>query len=147
MKSSPSWSVGELAAQFGLPTHVLRHWEAAGLLLPDRDPAGRRRYGTGHRSRVAVIIRGKQAGASLELLAELLNAEPEQRRELLARHHADLEARVAAIRDSQRLTEHARDCEHGDFTTCPHFESLVEQTIASLRPDDQAGGASTTTPA
>lgn len=147
MKSSPSWSIGELAAQFGLPTHVLRHWEAAGLLQPERDSAGRRRYGPGDRGRVAVVIRGKQAGASLELLAETLNAEPSRRRELLARHHADLEARVAAIRDSQRLTQHARDCEHGDFTTCPHFASLVEQTIASLRPGDQEGGASTTTPA
>ena len=29
-------TIGELAARFGLATHVLRHWEAVGLLGPER---------------------------------------------------------------------------------------------------------------
>lgn len=29
-----TWAIGELAARFGLSTHVLRHWEAVGLLAP-----------------------------------------------------------------------------------------------------------------
>ncbi|WP_228829630.1 MerR family transcriptional regulator [Nocardia beijingensis] len=33
-------SIGELAARFGLATHVLRHWEDVGLLAPRRDGAG-----------------------------------------------------------------------------------------------------------
>ncbi len=39
MKSSP-WTIGELAARFGLATHVLRHWEDVGLLTPSATPAG-----------------------------------------------------------------------------------------------------------
>ncbi|WP_301184415.1 MerR family DNA-binding transcriptional regulator [Streptomyces sp. 6-11-2] len=27
-------SIGAVAERFGLPTHVLRHWEAMGLLAP-----------------------------------------------------------------------------------------------------------------
>lgn len=28
--------IGEIAGHFGLPTHVLRHWETIGLLSPAR---------------------------------------------------------------------------------------------------------------
>lgn len=59
------WSVGDLAVRFGLETHVLRHWEAMGLLSPARDGAGRRRYGSDDAFRVATIIRSKAAGMSL----------------------------------------------------------------------------------
>ena len=27
-----NWSISDLAGRFGLPTHVLRHWESIGLL-------------------------------------------------------------------------------------------------------------------
>ncbi|WXK67305.1 MerR family DNA-binding transcriptional regulator [Nonomuraea sp. N2-4H] len=34
MKSTPMMAIGEVAARFGLAPHVLRHWEAMGLLSP-----------------------------------------------------------------------------------------------------------------
>ena len=43
--NSLSLSVGELAAQTGLTVRTLHHYEAEGLLSPDRTPAGHRRYG------------------------------------------------------------------------------------------------------
>jgi MerR family transcriptional regulator, copper efflux regulator len=68
MKSSSdrTWSVGEVAERFDLPTNVLRHWESVGLLEPARDSAGRRRYGLDDVSRVAAIQRSKAAGMSLD---------------------------------------------------------------------------------
>ena len=75
MKSSERrWSVGELAATFGLATHVLRHWEDVGLLRPERDAAGRRVYREKDLYRVAVIVRSKSAGMALEQVAVLLDA-------------------------------------------------------------------------
>jgi len=59
MKST-GFSVGEVAAQFDVPTNVLRHWETVGLLDPVRDAAGRRRYDRDDVVRVAVIQRSKQ---------------------------------------------------------------------------------------
>ena len=50
----------------GLETHVLRHWEDVGLLGPERDPAGRRRYSRDDLVRIAVIQRSKAAGMTLE---------------------------------------------------------------------------------
>ena len=59
MKSSRdrTWSVGDVAERFGLPTNVLRHWESVGLLEPARDTAGRRRYVRDDIARVAAIQR------------------------------------------------------------------------------------------
>jgi DNA-binding transcriptional MerR regulator len=57
-------SIGALAQHFGLATHVLRHWEAMGLLAPARDAAGRRSYGVADLARVAVILRAKGADLS-----------------------------------------------------------------------------------
>ena len=73
MKSS-SWSVGEVAERFDLPTNVLRHWETVGLLAPARDGAGRRRYSRDDVGRVAIILRSKSAGMSLEQIGVLLDS-------------------------------------------------------------------------
>ena len=83
MKSSLRWTVGELAARFDRPTHVLRHWEHVGLLDPARDSAGRRSYGRDDLTRVAVIVRGKAAGIGLDQLKAFLDADPATRRTLL----------------------------------------------------------------
>ena len=63
-----TWTVGELAARFDLPTNVLRHWESIGLLAPQRDASGYRRYDHDDLVRVAVIVRNKSAGMSLREL-------------------------------------------------------------------------------
>ncbi len=90
MKST-LWSVGDVAAQFDLPTNVLRHWEAVGLLAPARDSAGRRRYSRDDVRRVAAVLRSKAAGMSLDQVAHLLDAGSEGRREVLTAHLADLD--------------------------------------------------------
>lgn len=64
--SGPEMSIGELAERFGLATHVLRHWEDVGPLRPARRVNGRRRSTPEHLTRVALILRGKDAGFSLE---------------------------------------------------------------------------------
>ncbi|GAA3651189.1 hypothetical protein GCM10022224_012600 [Nonomuraea antimicrobica] len=87
--------IGELAARFGLATHVLRHWETMGLIRPVRRSGGRRRYSEDQVSRVTMIVRGKAAGLRLEQLREMFEAGTAgERRELLQRHRAELEWRV-----------------------------------------------------
>jgi len=56
--------IGDLAARFGLATHVLRHWEDVGLLTPAARVAGRRQYDESHVARVVMIQRAKAAGLS-----------------------------------------------------------------------------------
>ncbi|MBB3674673.1 DNA-binding transcriptional MerR regulator [Modestobacter versicolor] len=108
---------------------MLRHWETVGLLRPARDVGGRRCYGPDDLSRIAVIVRGKEAGIGLDELKAILDADPDARLRLLQAHHAELDRRITAIQASQRLTRHAVDCEAGDFTTCPNFQALAREVI------------------
>lgn len=134
MKSSSQhpWSVGEVAERFELPTNVLRHWESVGLLQPDRDTAGRRRYGEDEIVRIAVIQRSKAAGMTLEQIAILLDDGRRGRHEVLFAHLADLDRRMEEMRLSKEMTEHAVQCSAHDITTCPQFRAGVNDVLAKF---------------
>jgi DNA-binding transcriptional MerR regulator len=124
--------IGALAGRFGLAAHVLRHWESAGLLAPARDPAGRRRYGPADVVRVAMILRGKEAGLSLEAIRTLTAGDHRVRRDVLRREADALHARIAAARASLAVLECALGCTHEELTDCPHFRRAV--TCPTSRP-------------
>ncbi|MGK5558387.1 MerR family transcriptional regulator [Actinomadura kijaniata] len=127
MRSSDSLRIGELAARFGLAPHVLRHWEAMGLLVPADRVNGRRRYTRDHAVRVLTILRGKSAGMSLEQIREMLDASGgADRQALLRRHHEELERRLREIAASKALIEHAMRCTAEDFTRCPNYRRVLE---------------------
>ncbi|GAA3441146.1 MerR family transcriptional regulator [Planomonospora venezuelensis] len=128
MKSTAAESleIGELAGRYGLAAHVLRHWEAMGLLSPARQGNGRRRYGPEDEARVALIVRAKEAGASLEQIRDLVTAgSGARRREILARHRAGLARRMERLRASMEMVEHVLDCPEEDFFDCPEFRLML----------------------
>src|SRR5215213_4733939 len=129
MKSSPDWSIGEVADRFGLETHVLRHWEDVGLLAPSRDAAGRRRYDRDDVVRVATVIRSKAAGMSLDQILALLDSEAEGRHRVLGAHIADLDRRMEEMRRSREMTQHALRCRAHDIATCPRFSAILEDLL------------------
>jgi MerR family copper efflux transcriptional regulator len=132
--TAATMTIGELSARFDLAPHVLRHWEAMGLLSPAARVNGRRRYSQDHITRVAMIVGGKSGGLSLEQLRGLLAARsPDDRRELLERHHAELQRRIRDIEQSRAMIEHALDCDEHDFTRCPNFKRLVEDLAEGAR--------------
>lgn len=132
MKSS-SWSIGDLAARFGLPTHVLRHWEQRGLLTPGRDSAGRRRYREPDAYRVAVIVASRAAGMGLDQIRALMDAGERGREEILGAHLADIDERIAALVRSREMARHALECEAHDISTCPGFRASVTDIVAGVR--------------
>ena len=145
MKSSGE-SIGEAAARFGLDTHVLRHWEDAGLLRPTRDGAGRRRFGDDDAVRIAVILRNKAAGLSLEQIRVLLDDDAPDRHRVLEEHVAELDRRAAEIAEARAMTEHALRCRSHDITQCPRFRSHVADVLSGearwlLLHTEPAGGA------
>ncbi|WP_456696329.1 helix-turn-helix domain-containing protein [Aeromicrobium sp. P5_D10] len=123
-------SIGDTAARFGLATHVLRHWEDCGLLIPVRDSAGRRMYGDNDIVRIAVILRSKAAGMSLEQIAVLLDDDrgPDRHR-ILQEHLAELDRRMDEMRLSREMTQHAFECEAHDVTRCPGFRSTIQDLV------------------
>jgi MerR family copper efflux transcriptional regulator len=124
MKSS-SITIGEAAARFGLDTHVLRHWEDVGLLHPARDAGGRRRYVDPDLVRIAVILRSKDAGMSLEQIGILLDEQAPSRHRVLEEHIAELDRRMAEMERSREMSLHALNCRSHDITTCPRFRAIV----------------------
>lgn len=128
MKSNP-WSIGDTAARFQLPTHVLRHWEDVGLLAPARDGAGRRRYTDEDIVRVAVIVRSKAAGMSLDQIRVLLDEDSPQRHEVLESHLADLDRRMRELERARQMTAHAFECDQHDIATCPNFVATVADLL------------------
>lgn len=129
-KNEINWSVGAAAERFDLETHVLRHWEDVGLLLPDRDSAGRRRYGRDDVVRIAVIIRSKAAGMSLEQIGVLLDSEAPDRHRILQEHIAELDRRMAEMQHAKEMAEHAYACRAHDVATCPGFRKHVDDLVS-----------------
>ncbi|MFD0732075.1 helix-turn-helix domain-containing protein [Planotetraspora mira] len=132
MKSSALMTIGDVAARFGLATHVLRHWESMGLLSPVRVGGDRRRYGPDDLYRVATILRAKEAGFGLGDIREMIDTpDPAARREVLHRHRSDLARRIDEAQASMDLIDHALDCDHDDFTRCPNFRRAVLRRVGA----------------
>lgn len=139
MKSSP-WSIGDTAARFNLPTHVLRHWEDVGLLDPARDGGGRRRYTDTDVVRVAVIVRSKAAGLTLDQIRVVLDDDGPERHTLLEAHLHDLDRRMRDLERARAMTAHAFECERHDIATCPRFiETVADLLDGGTWPVDRVG--------
>jgi MerR family copper efflux transcriptional regulator len=122
-------SIGDVAAQFGVATSVLRHWEDVGLITPARDPGGRRRYDDADVVRLAVIARSKIAGMQLDQISVILDREAEDRRRILHEHVASIDDRIAELQLWKHLTEHALECRRADISECPNFRQGVADLL------------------
>lgn len=118
MSAPQSYSISDLAAEFGVTTRTLRFYEEKGLLQPER--RGRVRYfSPADRVRLRLILRGRRLGLSLEESAEIIDlyrapeggrrqlrallAKLAERREQLEKQAADLAAvldELAGVEDA-----------------------------------------------
>jgi DNA-binding transcriptional MerR regulator len=130
MKSIPgetNLTIGQLAARFGLATHVLRHWEAVGLLTPAARVSGQRRYQKEHIARVAMIVHGKRVGFSLAEIRQMVEApDPAARRAILEEKSEALEQMQQQIDYSRAMIEHAVSCPAHDVSQCPNFQRMID---------------------
>ena len=104
--SKNTYTITELAHEFGLTPRAIRFYEEAGLLAPQRQ--GRQRvYSQRDRTRLKLTQRCKRLGMSLAEIKELVtmyesprDTAPQLRRylEVLALHRRDIEERMADLR-------------------------------------------------
>ena len=111
-----SYSIGDLAAEFGVTTRTIRFYEEKGLLNPGREGT-HRVYGPADRTKLRLILRGKRLGLSLEESAEIIlmygtparnRAQLEklitkigEKREALHRQQEDLEAMLKELNEAE----------------------------------------------
>ena len=66
-----TYSIRDLASEFGITTRTIRFYEEKGYLKPAREGT-RRIYGSPDRTSLRLILRGKRLGLSLDETAELI---------------------------------------------------------------------------
>lgn len=103
--TSQTWTIAEIAEEFGITHRTVRHYEDLGLISPEREGT-RRIYHRRDRTRLALILRGKRLGFPLEeirTIIDLYDAPRGKRSQLeyvldqIDERRADLEQRRADI--------------------------------------------------
>ena len=77
---APSFSISDLAKEFGITTRTIRFYESRGLISPARKGTTRR-YSKRDRARLMLILRGRNLGFTVEDAGEYLalyDADPGQ---------------------------------------------------------------------
>ncbi len=72
LKETGTYSISELAQEFGVTTRTIRHYEDMQLLLPERQ-GQKRIYSLADRTKLRLIVRGKRIGLSLQESGELIS--------------------------------------------------------------------------
>lgn len=126
-----SWGIGDVARRTGVTERTLRYYEELGLLTPDRDSGGRRRYDSRTLDRLYRIRLLRELGTPV---AEV-DPDADDLHQLTRRHLADLDARLA---DLARVRERVRAVEdrllHG---TRPGDDALLD-LLSGLSSDEPA---------
>ncbi|SET06268.1 DNA-binding transcriptional regulator, MerR family [Oceanobacillus limi] len=72
MTRKETYSISELAAQFGITNRTIRYYEELGLLQPSRSAGGQRLFTKKEQTRLRLIFRGKKYGFNLEEIREMI---------------------------------------------------------------------------
>ncbi|MGN6753634.1 MAG: MerR family transcriptional regulator [Intrasporangium sp.] len=119
MTSGPTWTIAEIADEFGVTHRTVRHYEDLGLISPERQGT-RRIYHRRDRTRLNLILRGKRLGFPLDeirTIVDLFDAPRGRRAQLeyvlgqLDERRADLEQRLRDAQDALgELEQFERRC-------------------------------------
>ena len=122
--SNQTYTISELAKEFGITTRTMRFYEEKGLISPRRE-GHKRLYSSADRVRIKLILRGKRIGMSLNESVEVIDMyDPEHnnadqlhslistvqhRRELLRQQKRDIDDMLNGLQEVQSLCESALD--------------------------------------
>jgi DNA-binding transcriptional MerR regulator len=131
--------IGDVATRTGLTPDALRYYERLGLIdRPPRTAGGFRAYGPGVVARVRFVKQAQQQGWTLAEIRDLLQLDTsdglsacQQVQQLLRHKLADLDARLAELREFRRtlnsqLGRCARTLAKAPNAACPVVDDLRE---------------------
>lgn len=95
-------TISQVAAYAGVTVRAIRHYHQCGLLPePSRDQSGYRRYDSGAVITVTRIKALGQAGVPLSKIPSLLQAEPDELRNVIPELDAELTRRIDELEDTR----------------------------------------------
>ncbi|MDT0613766.1 methyltransferase [Streptomyces lancefieldiae] len=133
------WTVGELALASGVSVRVLRHWDAMGVVSPERTPSGHRRYGPAHVTRLYRAMALRRTGLGLRQVAALLDQEDPDPAATLRAHLVDVEEdlrRRSQLRD--RLVAALESAEPDQLMKVIETMTMFEQYVHGYRSEESA---------
>ena len=136
-------NIGEAARASGVSAKMIRYYEQTGLIPPaSRSASGYRHYGEADVHRLRFVRRARDLGFSVAEIAELLGLWNDRSRHsadvkrLAEAHIAELEERIARLRQMADTLRTLSDCCAGDDRPeCPILEELGQAD----GPDADAG--------
>src|SRR5690625_4773253 len=72
MEGNMTYTISDLAEQFGITTRTIRYYEEIGLLCPSRSDGGQRIFSNKEHSRLLLICRGKKYAINMEDIREMI---------------------------------------------------------------------------
>ncbi|MFC9694026.1 MerR family transcriptional regulator [Kribbella sp. NPDC056951] len=110
--------IGEAASRLGVAAHVLRHWDDAGVVVPDRTSAGHREYSEDHFYRLRVLQACQGVGMSLTEIRLVLTRTEPHRTGVIERRLRAIRAQREQFENAERFLAHVIDCRHDLLTRC-----------------------------
>ena len=100
---SATYTIGDLAREFGVTTRTIRHYEHQGLLNPARQ-GNARVFSARDRVRLKLVLRGTRLGFTLQEIKELFDLY-----DLSKDEHHQLEVFLARLEKRKELLEQQRE--------------------------------------
>jgi DNA-binding transcriptional MerR regulator len=102
----PTWTIADLADEYDVTLRTIRHYEDRGLLSPERRGTTRV-FRNRDRVRLALILRGRRLGFSLDEIATIVNMYDDQPGEAGQLHYLleQIEVRRADLEQRRRDIE------------------------------------------
>lgn len=134
MNAPPTFSISELAQEFGVTTRTIRFYEEKRLLSPRRE-GQRRIYRPADRTRLRLILRGKRLGLTLDESREIIDlygtvaGGEKQRRALIQKIRERKAALESQLKDIRGALQDLSDVEQRCLDAMDEAE---RQTLAAL---------------
>ncbi|MEO0918160.1 MAG: Cu(I)-responsive transcriptional regulator [Pseudomonadota bacterium] len=124
-------NIGEAAQRSGLPQKTIRYYEEIGLLRPDRDLNGYRRFAENDLHKLAFLGRARALGFPIEDCRTLLGLYEDASREsasvkaVAEEHLAEIDRKIDQLRSMRATLSDLVEACHGDHRPdCPILKDL-----------------------
>jgi MerR family copper efflux transcriptional regulator len=125
-------NIGDVAERTGLPAKTIRYYEEIGLIAPDRDANGYRRFDASHLHKLAFLGHARSLGFSIEDCRTLLALWEDRGRAsadvkaLAERHLREIDRKMTELAEMKRvLADLVTACAGDDRPDCPILKGLA----------------------